>query len=150
MSVLIGREGRRALVARLCARAGVDLTPAAAWLVVRLEESDTAHPASIRQLCEDFHIPLDAGQRALRELDERGLLQRDPTAGEDRGRVVGLTAAGAQIAGRLVEERRASLERVCAGWQPEDNEELAGLLTQLARELAPDEAAVGSEAPAPV
>ena len=148
MSVLIGREGRRALVARLCERAGVDLTPAAAWLVVRLAEVDDAHPASIPQLCEDFDIPIDAGQRALRELDERGLLRRDPSAGEDRGRVVGLTPAGAEIAGRLVDERRASLERVCAGWQPEDNEELAALLTRLARELAPDEIAPPSESAA--
>ena len=144
MSVLIGREGRRALVARLCERAGVDLSPAAAWLLVRLQETDATHPASIPQMCEDFDIPIEAGQRALRELDERGLLQRDPAAGEDRGRVVGVTPAGAQIAQRLVDGRRASLERVCAGWQPEDNEELAGLLTRLARELAPDEA----EAPA--
>jgi predicted MFS family arabinose efflux permease/DNA-binding MarR family transcriptional regulator len=151
MSVLIGREGRRELVARLCERAGVDLSPAAAWLLVRLQEADAAHPASIPQLCEDFDIPLDAGQRALRELDERGLLRRDPTAGEDRGRVVGVTPAGAAIAGRLVDERRASLERVCAGWRPEDNEELAGLLTRLARELAPDEdRSAVSEAPAPV
>jgi EmrB/QacA subfamily drug resistance transporter len=145
MSILIGREGRRELVARLCQRAGVDLSPAAAWLVVRLQEADDGHPASVPQLCEAFAIPLDVGQRGLRELDERGLLRRDPAAGEDRGRVVGVTPAGASIAGRLVEERRASLERVCAGWAPEDNEELAGLLTRLARELAPDEAV---EAPA--
>ncbi len=82
----------------------------------------------------------------MRELDERGLLQRDPAAGEDRGRVVGVTPAGAVIAARLVEERRASLERVCSGWQPEDNEELAGLLTRLARELSPDEAAADAGA----
>jgi EmrB/QacA subfamily drug resistance transporter len=150
MSVLIGREGRRALVARLCERAGVDLSPAAAWLLVRLEESDTAHPASIPQLCEKFDIPLDVGQRALRELDERGLLQRDPTAGEERGRVVGVTPAGAAIAERLIEERRASLERVCAGWQPEDNEELAGLLRRLAREISPDEPEPSERTPAPV
>jgi EmrB/QacA subfamily drug resistance transporter len=149
MSVIIGREGRRELVARLVERAGVDLSPAAAWLLVRLAEVDTAHPASIPQLCEDFAIPIEVGQQALRELDERGLLQRDPAAGEDRGRVVGVTAAGAEIAGRLVAERRATLERVCAGWQPEDNEELAGLLTRLARELAPDEAGpVGAPAAA--
>jgi len=150
MSVLIGREGRRALVARLCERAGVDLSPAAAWLVVRLQEADSAHPASIPQLCEDFDIPLEAGQRGVRELDERGLLQRDPAAGEDRGRMVGVTPAGAVIAARLVEERRASLERVCSGWQPEDNEELAGLLTRLARELSPDEAAADAGAAAAV
>jgi EmrB/QacA subfamily drug resistance transporter len=150
VSVLIGREGRRALVVRLCERAGVDLSPAAAWLVVRLQESDTTRPASIPALCEDFDIPVDAGQRALRALDEHGLLQRDPSAGEDRGRVVGLTPAGAEIAGRLVAERRASLERVCAGWQPEDNEELAELLTRLARELSPDEASAEAKAPAAV
>ena len=47
-----------------------------------------------------------------------------------------------------MDERRASLERVCAGWQPEDNEELAGLLTRLARELSPDEATAQVAAPA--
>jgi EmrB/QacA subfamily drug resistance transporter len=146
MSVLIGREGRRALVARLCERAGVDLPPAAAWLIVRLQESGGTRPASIPALCEEFDIPVDVGQQALRTLDERGLLRRDPSAGEDRGRVVGLTPAGAEIAERLVAERRATLERVCAGWQPADNEELAELLTRLARQLSPDEA----EAPAAV
>ena len=150
MSVLIGREGRRELVARLCERAGVDLTPAAAWLLVRLAEVDDAHPASIPQLCEKFDIPLDVGQQALRELDTRGLLQRDPTAGEERGRVVGVTPAGAEIADRLVEERRASLARRCAGWQPEDNEELTVLLTGLARELSPDQPAERAETAAAV
>jgi EmrB/QacA subfamily drug resistance transporter len=150
MSVLIGREGRRELVARLCERAGVDLSPAAAWLLVRLAETDSAHPASIPQMAEDFDIPIDVGLEALRELDERGLLQRDPTAGEERGRVVGVTPAGAGIAGRLVDERRASLERVAAGWQPEDNAELAGLLTRLARELSPDEVPAAARAPAAV
>ncbi|HTU94481.1 MAG TPA: EmrB/QacA family drug resistance transporter, partial [Solirubrobacteraceae bacterium] len=148
MSLLIGREGRRALVAGLVQRAGVDLTPAAAWLLVRLGETDSAHPASIPQMCEDFDIPIDVGLEALRELDEKGLLRRDPAAGEDRGRVVGVTPAGAEIAARLVAERRATLERVCAGWQPEDNEELAGLLTRLARELSPDEAPAAASAAA--
>jgi EmrB/QacA subfamily drug resistance transporter len=135
MSVLIGREGRRELVARLAERAGVDLSPSAAWLIVRLRE-DPAAP--IAQLCHDFDIPLDAGERAFRELDEGRLLQRDPAAGSGRGRVVGLTAEGDDIAERLVAERRASLARLCAGWRPDDNDELAELLTRLARELEPD------------
>jgi DNA-binding MarR family transcriptional regulator len=147
MSVLIGREGRRELVAQLVERAGVDLSPAAAWLIVRLTETDSAHPADIPALCESFAIPLEVGQRALRELDERGLLLRDPTAGQDRGRVIGVTPQGRAIAQRLVEERRATLERVCSGWQPEDNMELTGLLTRLAREITPDE---HREAAAPV
>ena len=148
MSVLVGREGRRELVAGLVQRAGVDLSPAAAWLIVRLAETDSGHPTSIAALCEGFDIPLEVGQRALRELDERGLLLRDPAAGQDRGRVVGVTAEGDLIAERLVQERCATLARVCSGWQPEDNAELTELLTRLARELAPDRQR--EEAPAPV
>jgi DNA-binding MarR family transcriptional regulator len=60
-----------------------------------------------------------------------------------------VTPEGAAIAARLVEERRASLARRCSGWQPEDNAELTGLLTRLARELSPDEAAA-AKAPAAV
>ncbi|MFL5862539.1 MAG: MFS transporter [Solirubrobacteraceae bacterium] len=140
LSVIIGREGRRELVARLVERAGVTLSPAAAWLIVRLAESGPDHPADIAQLCQTFDIPLDVGQRALRELDERELLLRDPAAGEGRGRVIGVTPEGEEIVQRLVEERRATLARVCAGWEPEGNEELTALLTRLARELVPDEA----------
>ncbi len=51
LSVLIGREGRRELVAGLVERAGVDLSPAAAWLIVRLQETtprSRVDPAALR------------------------------------------------------------------------------------------------------
>ena len=41
-----------------------------------------------------------------------------------------------EIAARLIAERRASLARLCAGWVPEEQPELAGFLTRLAAELA--------------
>ena len=50
--------------------------------------------------------------------------------------MIGLTPEGTGIAARLVGERRATLARMCAEWSPDDNDELAGLLTRLARELA--------------
>ncbi len=133
LSVLIGRERRKELVAALAERAGVDLSPAAAWLLVRLQENPDAN---IAQLCESFDIPLEAGQRAFRELDDGGLLTRDPAAGDGRGRVIGVSPEGDELAGRLVEERRASLARLCEGWSPEQHDDLAELLTRLARELA--------------
>ena len=37
---------------------------------------------------------------------------------------------------RLIEERRASLERLLDGWSPEQYDELSTLLTRFARELA--------------
>jgi EmrB/QacA subfamily drug resistance transporter len=135
LSVTIGRERRRELVAALAERAGVDLSPAASWLIVRLQEDPNAN---VPALAQSFDIPLDSAERALRELDGRSLLARDPAAGNGRGRVVGLTPEGDEIAGRLVAERRASLARRCEGWSPESNDELEGLLTNLARELARD------------
>ncbi|HET8977446.1 MAG TPA: MDR family MFS transporter [Solirubrobacteraceae bacterium] len=130
LSVTVGRERRRALVAALAQRAGVDLSPAACWLIVRLQENPEAN---IPQLCQAFDIPVETGELALRELQGRALV----TPGPDTS----LTAEGDAIADRLVEERRASLARLCDGWKPDDNDELAALLTDLARDLAaePDE-----------
>jgi DNA-binding MarR family transcriptional regulator len=47
-----------------------------------------------------------------------------------------VTPAGEDAAEKLIAERRASLARVCDGWAPEDNPDLAALLTDLAKELA--------------
>jgi DNA-binding MarR family transcriptional regulator len=47
-----------------------------------------------------------------------------------------VSAEGAQIAERLIEERRASLARLCEHWSPDQNDELAALLANLAREMA--------------
>jgi EmrB/QacA subfamily drug resistance transporter len=145
LTVLIGHQGRRELVAALAARAGVDLSPAAAWLIVRLGENPSAN---IAELCQSFDIPLEVGERAFRELDERTLLMRDPAAGDGRGRVVGLSPEGVAIAGRLVDERRASLARLCAGWAPEQHPDLAGMLSQLARDMAGEPDAELAGAPA--
>ncbi len=133
LTALIGRDGRRDLVAGVAARAGVDLSPAAAWLIVRLQEDPNP---DIAALCRSFDIPLEVGQQAYRELDDRGLLRRDPAAGEGRGRVIGLTPEGEEISARLVEERRASLARRCAEWSPEQHDELGALLVTLARDLS--------------
>jgi DNA-binding MarR family transcriptional regulator len=95
-------------------------------LIVRLNE----HPdADIPALCADFDIPPEVGERALRELEDRGLV-----ANADGSRIV--TPTGVEIARRLVAERRASLARRCEGWSPEDNAELDTLLSDLAHDLA--------------
>ncbi|HWE08786.1 MAG TPA: MDR family MFS transporter [Solirubrobacteraceae bacterium] len=133
LSVAVGRDRRRELVAGIAERAGVDLSPAACWLIVRLQEDPTAN---IAELCRNFDIPLESGQRGLRELDAHSLLARDPAAGDGRGRVVGPAPQGVEIANRLIAERRASLARLCDGWSPDSNDELSHLLTRLARELA--------------
>ena len=144
LTALVGADGRRQLVERLAERAGVTLSAAASWLLIRLHEDPDA---DIQALGAAFEIPAEVGQRALAELLADGLVEMSP-AGEPVHRTV--TAAGEDTAERLIEERRASLQRLCEGWVPEDNPELAGLLRTLARDLAREPRAHDTPAPAPV
>ncbi len=130
LSVLIGREGRRQMVQRLAERAGVDLSPAACWLIVRLHEKPQA---DIAALCQSFAIPVPVGFSALDELVERKLVRLGPSHGTAPAREV--TPAGEEAVEKLVAERRASLARLCEGWAPDQHPDLAGLLTRLAKEL---------------
>lgn len=130
LSVLVGRDGRREMVARLAERAGVDLSPAACWLVARLH-ADAA--ADIAQLCDSYDIRREVGERAHAELVHRGLVT-----------ATAVTPEGHAIAERLMTERRASMARLLDGWST-DHPDLAGLLTRLAREVGrepPDEVPV--------
>jgi DNA-binding MarR family transcriptional regulator len=146
LSVLIGRDQRRALVAGLAHRAGVELSPAACWLIVRLREDPGA---SIPALCSRYDIPQAAGERALQELRGRSLLVVAPGAEPGSELITGVTPEGEDIVERLVGERRASLERLCEGWSPDQHADLAGLLTRLAREIAREPSSeVGSAEPA--
>jgi EmrB/QacA subfamily drug resistance transporter len=144
LTTLIGRDRRKLFVEQLAARAGVDLSAGASWLIVRLQEDPGA---DIAGLCERFAIPVDVGRRALEELTVRRLIVpgRD---GEGTSAVRQLTAAGEQTATKLVHHRRASLVRLCEGWSPDQNPELGELITRLAHELDSEPAAAGVGAPA--
>ena len=136
LSVAVGREDRRRAVEVLARRAGVELSAAACWLLVRLRDDPAA---DIEALCASYDVPVDAGWRALSELRERQLVLEASRDGELTVREV--TPDGEQIAERLVAERRAALAELCDGWAPDQNQDLGELLTRLARELlreAPD------------
>ncbi len=99
LTALIGREQRKQLVQRLVERAGVDLSAAASWLIVRLSEDPDA---DIPALCAAFDIPPEVGERALHELEQKGLVttadgarpvrERDPRGRGDRAAARGRTA----------------------------------------------------------
>ena len=131
LSQLLGRDERRMLVERLAERAGVELSAAACWLIVRLRENPAA---DIPALCKDFDIPVQVGEQALQELIGAGYVTvAEVSAGSPEYLV---TTAGEDVVQRLVAERKASLARRCQGWAPEHNPELNDLLTNLARETA--------------
>jgi hypothetical protein len=138
LTVLVGREGRRRLVAQLAERAGVDLSPAACWLIVRLHEDPQA---DVTMLCRSFDVPVEVGEGALRELEARGRVVGGAGgdgapggAGDGGPGVREVTVAGGEIVQRLIAERRASLARLCAGWAPEQHADLTRVAQELSRE----------------
>jgi EmrB/QacA subfamily drug resistance transporter len=125
LSLLLGRDGRRRLAEGLAARAGVDLSPGACWVAVRLDEDPAA---DIKALSASFDIPPEVAERGLGELRERGLLT-------DADAAHPLTPEGTEIVARLRAERQASIARLCEGWSPEQNAGLTQLITRLAAEV---------------
>jgi EmrB/QacA subfamily drug resistance transporter len=130
LSQLIGRDERRKLIERLAERAGIDLSAAACWLIIRLHEDPEA---DIPALCQAFDIPTEVGQQALDELLGAGMVTMGSNG--DGAVMRQVTPAGEDVVERLVAERKASLARRCEGWAPEQNPELSALLAGLARDL---------------
>jgi MFS family permease len=131
LSVLLGREGRRRMVERMAERAGVEVSPAGAWLLARLNENPRAELPAVS---EAFDVPLDVAEEALGELQSRGLVAAAVPGSEGHE----LTPAGREAVEKLIAERRASLERLLEGWSPEQQPELAAFLRRLAHELVHD------------
>jgi DNA-binding MarR family transcriptional regulator len=134
LTVALGREDRRRAVELLAQRAGVDLSAAASWLLVRMHENPAG---DIDALADSFDVPRDVAWPALTELRDRGLVLEHPAVdGQPVLREV--TANGEEIVERLITARRNAIAELCDGWSPEDNEDLSSLLTRLARELLRD------------
>jgi EmrB/QacA subfamily drug resistance transporter len=123
---LVGRERTLAFLENAAQRAGVDLSPRAAWLLLR-----AGAPDAPRDLTDFRELPLVNPERfdaAYAELRGRGYLA-------DNGS--GLTSSGAATRDQLVAARTDGLRSLIADWQPDDNPELDPLVRRLAEELAP-------------
>jgi DNA-binding MarR family transcriptional regulator len=128
LTVLIGHERRRQLAQQITAQAGVDLSPAAAWLLARMH---CEPEVPVVQQAADWDVPLDRAHAGLVELVERGMVA-DIAEGTP---IRGVTELGQDTAERLIAARRAALARLLEGWEPERHAEVASLLSKLAQEL---------------
>ena len=145
LGVLLGREGRRRVVQRLAEEAGVDLSPAACWVLVRLSEDPHSDLAKVSA---SFDVPLEVAQRGLEELKQKGVVLETPSP-DGSTPTYTLRPAGKEAVEKLIAARRASLARLLDGWSPDQNVDLAHLLTRLATELVgerPPEVAAGAGA----
>ncbi len=134
------REGARAIIARIAARAGVELAPAACWLLARLSEpgaSDVEALAASHDL--DARVVLAARDQLLAQA------MIEPRAVAPSG--YALTAGGHATLARLTETGEQRLADLLAGWRPEQHADLARLIAQLAREFFIDASALCAALP---
>jgi DNA-binding MarR family transcriptional regulator len=134
LSVLAARDEQRRYVERIVARAGVDLSPAAAWLLGRVEKDSELDPAS---LARSHRIEPDRVNAALVELLDRSyIVETNSEDGKGRKRV--LTEEGCRVFNQLVIARREHLAELWPEWSPEQREEVADLIRRLVRQLVPE------------
>ena len=122
---LLSRENKRRLLERIAARAGVDLSPAACWLLVRFNQVPEVTTTALARRYDIDPARLEAG---LLELVQQRLVTSSRT----------LTAAGDEVLERLVTARHAGLTELLADWSPAQHRELAEFLRRIAGDLAQD------------
>lgn len=126
LSLLGSREGRRQVYVDITRRAGLDLRPAASWMLLRIQHYGSVEPAL---LAERTPVPLRAITEAVRQIEARGL-------GRRYGLELFLTDDGRRIATRLYRAREASLAELLGDWwSPDRPTDLTELVTELTREL---------------
>ncbi|MFI0910870.1 MDR family MFS transporter [Streptomyces abikoensis] len=132
LSLLGSREGRRKVYEKIGRRAGVDLEPAANWLLLRIKRDGHAEPAI---LAERVDIPLRVVTEGARQLEIRELVRRE-------GLELVLTDAGGRVADELFRAREQMLAELLGDWwtaadRPHD---LRCLVEELNRELCGSDA----------
>ncbi|MFD9358010.1 DHA2 family efflux MFS transporter permease subunit [Streptomyces sp. NPDC060031] len=126
LSVLGTLQGRRHVYEKITERAGFDLLPAASWLLLRIYKYGSAEPAV---LADRTIVPLRAITDAARQIEERGLAERD-------GLALVLTDKGRQSAVKLSAAREESLAELLGDWWgPDRPTDLTKLVAEINREL---------------
>ena len=134
------RQGAREIMRRVAERAGVQLDPAACWLLARLS---VEYPCTLEQLSERAKVPTAALSDARERLLARRLIEHCG-AGEFR-----LTAAGRETLAQLTATGQQRLSELLREWRPEENPELAQLIAALARDFSIDTSALDLRAAPP-
>jgi len=133
LAALASREAQRQYIERIVREAHVDLGPAAAWLLVRLEQEPGTAPAVLARMYGIDPARLDA---AVEQLASRGLIAGNGVRA-DGARRFGVTPAGCEVLARLIAVRRAHVAAAAAEWGA-DRAAGADGLRVLERELVPD------------
>jgi EmrB/QacA subfamily drug resistance transporter len=137
LSVLADRAVRRRVIERVLQRSGLDLSPAAAFMLVRLEEEPSRDEATLARERNADEQKLRAGTA---ELAARGLIRDVDGGGPPRRE---LTRAGCAVFSRLNAARRELLCEMATEWEPAARQDVRLALERLAAELVPDTRPLG-------
>ena len=135
LSLIADRDMKRGYIQDVVARAGLDLSPLAAWLLVRLDrdpELDLDALAGLRR------IDRARLEEAVAELRGKRLIREEPATPARPARREP-TRRGREALRRLTAARRRRLAEVIREWAPERQADLAARLGWLPREIVPDE-----------
>ncbi|MFE2161361.1 DHA2 family efflux MFS transporter permease subunit [Streptomyces lydicus] len=131
LSKLGSTEGRKHIYEKITARAGLDLKPAASWLLLRIHRYGSVEPGL---LAERSTVPLGVIAESVRQVEERGLATRE-------GLLLLLTDRGREDAERLSQARQQSLAQMLGDWWTEDRPtDLTELVQELTAELCGSDA----------
>jgi EmrB/QacA subfamily drug resistance transporter len=133
VAMLGGRDAGRTLVQQVVARSGLDLSPAAAWLLARTARDPNVEPVTLGRT---QHVTPVRMREAAAELERRGLV----TASGVTART--LTDDGRVVLARLLEARRERLLELFADWDPAQHDELVREIGRVAREIEEEGSAV--------
>jgi EmrB/QacA subfamily drug resistance transporter len=126
LSRAVAPERREQFRQRLAARAGIEISPAATWALLRIGEHGLVRA---RELAGQNGVPPERIAAVLGELRQRGLVARDE--GD-----AGLTPSGQTLAERAIAARRELLSETLADTSADRDPAVTDLLERLAKELA--------------
>ncbi|MFL5605173.1 MAG: hypothetical protein ACJ8AD_01885, partial [Gemmatimonadaceae bacterium] len=124
---LADRDVQRQHIEQIVQRAGVELSPLAAWLLVQRERAPDITPESLGRA---RGIPVERVRSAIADLREADLVGPGPAPV--------LTAAGCDVLERLVTARRAHLAELAADWDPARDADAASYLRSAVQDHVPD------------
>ncbi|HEX2167826.1 MAG TPA: MFS transporter [Longimicrobiales bacterium] len=132
LSLIASRDARREYIQRVTARAGIELEPLSAWLLVQIGDQPALH---LDELGRRHDIPRERLDAAVEQLRAGNLITLD--TGRD-GTAYRLTDAGCAALAALSQARRDQLAETLEDWAPGKRDEMAAAVARLSRRLVPD------------
>jgi DNA-binding MarR family transcriptional regulator len=123
LAILADRDVQRRYIEQIVARAGVDLTPAAALMLMRIDEDGAI---DVHAVARRYRVQADRLQAGVAELQNRGLI--------DGTRV---TSEGCALVDRIGAARRERIAELVGDWPDDQQRGVTEVLQRLANDLVP-------------